>query len=144
MCRSRVGDPNSPLEMEVIVRLVIRREPDHNIMSVQNGNDCLISFFHCAYLSDTQTTHCAYSSDTQTQNLMHKLSSISPPPLPSNLIINPQYQYYHSAFHCVHVPVYSLQVMSSIAKMEDMCKQLKQRHMIKGSSFQQRIGQEDG
>ncbi|XP_048738272.2 conserved oligomeric Golgi complex subunit 1-like isoform X1 [Ostrea edulis] len=35
-------------------------------------------------------------------------------------------------------------VMSSIAKMEDMCKQLKQRHMIKGSSFQQRIGQEDG
>lgn len=32
-------------------------------------------------------------------------------------------------------------VMSSIAKMEEMCKSLKQRHMIKGTSFQQRKGQ---
>lgn len=30
-------------------------------------------------------------------------------------------------------------VMSSIAKMEDMCRQLKQRHMVRGTSFQQRM-----
>ncbi|XP_078314563.1 conserved oligomeric Golgi complex subunit 1-like isoform X2 [Crassostrea virginica] len=33
-------------------------------------------------------------------------------------------------------------VMSSIAKMEDMCKQLKQRHMIKGMSYQQKTNDE--
>lgn len=38
---------------------------------------------------------------------------------------------------CFHGCVF--QVMSSIAKMEDMCRQLKQRHMVRGTSFQQRM-----
>ena len=43
-----------------------------------------------------------------------------------------------AVFEFLLIICYLFQVMSSIAKMEDMCKQLKQRHMIKGMSYQQK------